>query len=153
MKPRSRRSDLFGPVAGEPAELCERLQAELEPRAEAVILHVYGEADAYTQPRWRRVLDIALAEAGPNGRLVVDLSGIQFLGCRPILDLAERAQQGAARGVRISVFNPLPGVVDRVVDIAGLSAWLPVHATLTEALAVSSAVAPTRTVVPVPGAR
>lgn len=153
MKPRSRRGDLFGPVAGEPAELCERLQAELEPRAEAVILHVYGEADAYTQPRWRRVLDTALAEAGPNRRLVVDLSGIQFLGCRPILDLAERAQQGAARGVQISVFNPLPGVVDRVVGIAGLSAWLPVHATLAEALAVSSAVAPTRTVVPVPGAR
>lgn len=153
MKPRFRRGDLFGPVAGEPAELCERLQAELEPRAEAVILHVYGEADAYTQPRWRRVLDTALAEAGPNRRLVVDLSGIQFLGCRPILDLAERAQQGAARGVQISVFNPLPGVVDRVVGIAGLSAWLPVHATVAEALAVSSAVAPTRTVVPVPGAR
>ncbi|MFI5498069.1 anti-sigma factor antagonist [Nocardia asteroides] len=155
MKPRSCRDDLFGPVAGEPDELCERLQAELEPRADAVILHVYGEADAYTQPRWRRILDTALAEVGPHGRLVVDLSGIQFLGCRPILDLAERAQQGAARGVQILVFNPLPGVVDRVVDIAGLSAWLPVHATLAEALAIchSSAVTPARTVVPVPGAR
>lgn len=106
--------------------------------------------------RWRAILDNAIAAALPSRRLVVDLSSIQFIGCRPILDLAGRAQQGAVRGVRVVVFNPFPGVVDRVITIAGLHAWLPVHTTLAQALAADRPPAPTpvpaRRVVPVPGA-
>ncbi|MGW5439221.1 anti-sigma factor antagonist [Nocardia asteroides] len=154
MKPRNHHRE-FGPLPGEPAELCRRLQAELDLRADAAILHVHGEADAYTLVRWRAILDNAIAAAAPSGRLVVDLSSIQFIGCRPILDLAERAQQAAARGVRIAMFNPFPSVVDRVITIAGLSAWLPIYSTLAQALAPQTprVPAPLRPVVPVPGSR
>ncbi|UGT57011.1 anti-sigma factor antagonist [Nocardia asteroides] len=152
MKPRFHDHDPFPQVAGEAADLCERLQADLEFRAGAVILHVYGEADAYTGHRWQRILDTALTRA--TGRLVVDLSGTQFIGCRPILDLAERAQHGLSRGVQVVVFNPFPSVMERVVAIAGLNAWLPVYTTLAEALAVPAPSAtPAEPVVPVPGAR
>lgn len=156
MKPPSHRGDLFPPVAGEPADLHERLHADLELRADAAILHVYGEADAYTQPRWRRILDTAITEAAGSGRLVVDLSSIQFIGCRSILDLANRAPRALARGVQVGVFNPYPdNVVDRVVAIAGLSAWLPVHTTLVESLTARRppAAVPARVAVPVPGSR
>ncbi|MEV0076762.1 STAS domain-containing protein [Nocardia neocaledoniensis] len=154
MKPRFHHHDPFPRVAGEATDLCERLRAGLEHRAEALILRVYGEADAYTRHRWQRILDTALTRAAGTGRLVVDLSGTQFIGCRPILDLAERAQYGLSRGVQVVVFNPLPGVMDRVVAIAGLNEWLPVYPTMVEALAVPAPGAtPARPVVPVPGAR
>ncbi|MGW5437785.1 anti-sigma factor antagonist [Nocardia asteroides] len=155
MTPRPHRDELFPPVAGEPADVCLRLLADLDRRADAVILRVYGEADAYTLTRWRRMLDTALAAAGDCGRLVVDLSGTQFIGCRPILDLAERAQQGLARGIQVAVFNPVPNAVERVISLAGLHAWLPVHATLVEALTTRRprVAAPARAVVPVPGSR
>ncbi|MFI8974217.1 anti-sigma factor antagonist [Nocardia asteroides] len=155
MKPRHHRRELVGPLAGEPAEVRQRLTADLDLHPDAAILHVEGEADAYTLARWRAILDDAIAAATPTGLLVVDLSAIQFIGCRPILDLADRAQQAPARGVQIVVFNPFPGVVDRVITIAGLSAWLPIYTTLAQALATrrSPAPAPARPVVPVPGAR
>lgn len=149
MKPPHPRGDLFPPVAGEPVDLCERLHADLGLRDDVAILHVYGEADAYTQSRWRRILDIAITEAADSGHLVVDLSSAQFIGCRPILDLADRAQQGLTRGVQVSVFNPFPNVVDRVVTVAGLTEWLPVHTTLDQAVSA----APARGVVSVPGSR
>ncbi|WP_280302759.1 anti-sigma factor antagonist [Nocardia neocaledoniensis] len=148
MKSRPHSVELVLPDTGETEDLGLRLQADLDLRADAVILHVYGEADAYTRPRWRAVLDAAVAEATPRGCLVVDVSAIQFVGCRPILDLAERAQQASTGGVRVVMFNPYPGVVDRVITIAGLSAWLPIYPTLAEAL---NPPVPARPVVPTPG--
>lgn len=133
MESRPHSVELVLPDTG--ADLSRRLQADLDLRADAVILHVYGEADAYTRPRWRAILDAAVAEAAPRGRLVVDVTSIQFIGCRPILDLAERAQRATTGGVRVAMFNPYPGVIDRVITIAGLSAWLPVYPTLAAALA------------------
>ncbi|MFD5178063.1 STAS domain-containing protein [Nocardia sp. NPDC058379] len=155
MKPPSDHHELFPPAVGEPADLCERLHADLNHVTDAAILHVLGYADAYTRPRWQRILDTAIGEAADSGHLVVDLSAAQFIGCGPILDLAERAQQSLARGVQVSVFNPFPNVVDRVIALAGLTAWLTVHTTLTRALATRRprAAAPTSVVVPVPGAR
>ncbi|MFD6108226.1 STAS domain-containing protein [Nocardia salmonicida] len=149
MKPFHPRGDLFPPVTGEPADLCDRLHADLDLRDDAAILHVCGEADAYTQSRWRRILDIAITAAADSGHLVVDLSSTQFIGCRPILDLADRAQQGLTRGVQVSVLNPFPNVVDRVVTVAGLTEWLPVHETMDQALSA----APALVVVSVPGSR
>ncbi|MFI6225294.1 STAS domain-containing protein [Nocardia salmonicida] len=154
MKPsHTHHDDPFPPAAGEPADLCQRLRADLDLHADAAILHVYGEVDAYTQPRWRRILDTAIAEAAAtSGHLVVDAGPIQFIGCRPILDLADRAQKSLACGVQVSVLNPSPGVVDRVITIAGLTVWLPVHSTLAEALSTRrQAATPAHVAVPVRG--
>ncbi|WP_278265338.1 anti-sigma factor antagonist [Nocardia sp. AG03] len=141
MRPRLHRVTPFPPAVGESADLCLRLQAELELRPQAVLLHVHGEADAYTLSRWRRILDAALAEA-TTGYLVVDLSDTEFLGCRPILDLADRAQQALTRGIRVAIYNPVPGVVNRIIDVAGLSTWLPIHTSLPEALTTHLPLAP-----------
>ncbi|MFE3544632.1 STAS domain-containing protein [Nocardia sp. NPDC059177] len=154
MNPSRRRGDLFPPAAGEPADLCRRLRADLDHRAGVTLLHVYGAADAYTEPRWLRIIGIAIAEAADSGHLVVDLSSARFIGCRPILDLASRAPRAASRGVQISVFNPFPDVVDRVIAIAGLSAWLPVYTTLAQALTAGRPPAtPVHVIVPTPGSR
>lgn len=124
----------FPPLPGEPAEVCARLQGELVARPNAVILYVCGEVDAYTLPRWRRMLDAAFLAAAETGHLVVDIGDAGFLGCRAVLDLAARAQQAAAEGIGVDLVNPVPSVVDRIIAVAGLSAWLPVHTYLVDAL-------------------
>lgn len=127
--------DLFPAVVGEPADICQRLHAEVESRSTVVILHVHGEIDACTLDRWHRMIDTAVDRAAEDGHLVVDLSDIEFMACRSVLDLAARAQRAAAHGVVVSVVDPGPSVVARVVAVAGLTEWLPLHSALIDALA------------------
>lgn len=126
--------DLFPAAAGEPADICQRLHAELESRSTVVILYVHGEIDAFTLQRWHRMVDTAVDRAIECGHLVVDISDTEFMACRSVLDLAARAQQAAAHGVLVSVVDPGPSVVARVVAVAGLTEWLPLHTTLIDAL-------------------
>ncbi|MEV4156810.1 anti-sigma factor antagonist [Nocardia salmonicida] len=137
MDPRFRdRADPFPLLDGDPVDTCTRLRAELHSRRTITILTVHGEIDAYTQKRWRHILDTALSAAEESGRLAVDVDDATFLGCGAVLDLATRAQQGSVRGVQVSVIDSVPSVLDRVIAITGLTEWLPVHADLAEMLAI-----------------
>lgn len=130
--------DYFPVLDGDPVDTCARLRAELHSLNMITILTVHGELDAYTQNRWRYILDTAITAAEESGRLAVDIGDAQFLGCRSVMDLAHRAQLGAARGVQVSVVDPVPSVLDRIVTITGLTEWLRVHFDLAEALNSSS---------------
>ncbi|MBC7300002.1 MAG: hypothetical protein H5T78_03505 [Nocardia sp.] len=127
-------ADMFPLVDGDPVDTGTRLRAELHFRRTAAVLTVHGQIDAYTRNRWRRVLDTALVQAEETGRLVIDLDDAQFIGCRPALDLAQRAERGTVRGVRVSVVDPAPSVLDRIITITGLGEWLPVLTEPTEIL-------------------
>lgn len=135
MDPRFRHSEVLFPVVdGDPLDTCMRLRAELHIRPTVTILSVHGEIDAYTQNRWRRILDTALAAAEESGRLVVDVDNAYFIGCRAVLDLAQCAQQGATRGIQVSAIDPVPSVLVRIITVTGLTEWLPVLTDLTDML-------------------
>lgn len=137
----SRYSDIeeyFPVLDGDPVDTCVRLSAELHSLSTITVLTVHGELDAYTQNRWRYILDTALTAAEESGRLAVDIGDAHFLGCGSALDLARRAQLGAARGIQVSVVAPVPSVLDRIVTITGLTEWLQVHHELAEVLTSGS---------------
>ncbi|MFD3426310.1 anti-sigma factor antagonist [Nocardia fluminea] len=129
MDSRSRRGENVLPLlGGDSSDVGTRLRAELHVRRTVTVLTVHGEIDAYTRDRWRHILDGALRTAEKYGRLVVDVGDAEFIGCQPVLDLARSAQQGVSRGVEITVIDPQPSVLDRIVTITGLTEWLPVYA-------------------------
>ncbi|MFD3510155.1 STAS domain-containing protein [Nocardia sp. NPDC058666] len=115
-------------------QISAQLRTELTLHHAATVLHVYGEVDACTLPQWRTILDEAMAAEGDNGHLVIDIREVTFMSCRAIMDMATRAQQGR---VRLSVVNPVAGVTNRIIVAAGLTAWLPVFTTRTQALAAT----------------
>ncbi|MFC9663856.1 anti-sigma factor antagonist [Nocardia sp. NPDC127606] len=121
------------------------LRAEVTLHHAATVLHVHGEIDACNLPRWRTILDEAITAEGESGHLVIDIRDVTFMSCRAILDMATRAQQSE---LRMSVVNPVPSVTNRIIVAAGLTEWLPVYASRTEALAACTLPRPTRTVPP-----
>jgi anti-anti-sigma factor len=109
------------------------LRAEVTLHHTATVLHVHGEIDACNLPQWRDILDEAIRAEGDSGHLVIDIRDVTFMSCRAILDMATRAQRSA---VRMSVVDPVPSsVTNRIIVAAGLTEWLPVYPSRTEAMA------------------
>jgi anti-anti-sigma factor len=101
----------------------------------AVIVTAGGELDASNEATWRRLLNEAAAAAGPPGPLVVDISGLDFMGCCAYAALAEEAERCRQHGVQLRLVSN-QSVVPRVVEACGLSELLPVDATVDAALSV-----------------
>jgi anti-anti-sigma factor len=94
------------------------------PRASTVVIAVPGELDIANAA----AVEAALLAADASGadEIVVDLSGLRFMGSvglRLLLEADERAQ---ARGRRLTLRASAP--VRRIIDLAGLTATLPVAA-------------------------
>ena len=101
----------------------------------AVIVSAGGELDASNEGTWRRLLGEAGAAAGPPGPLVVDASGLDFMGCCAYAALAEEAEHCRQRGVQLRLVSNQP-VVSRVVAACGLRELLPVDNSVDAALSV-----------------
>jgi anti-anti-sigma factor len=99
----------------------------------AVIVSAGGELDASNEAIWRRLLSEAAAAAGSPGPLVVDVSGLDFIGCCAYAALAEEAERCRRRGVEVRLVSN-QRVVSRVVAACGLSDSLPVDASIDSAL-------------------
>lgn len=110
------------------------LHVEVTLHHTATVLHVHGEIDACNLAQWRTALDGVIAAEGEPGHVVIDIRDVTFMSCRAILDMAARAQQGK---VRMSVVNPVPSVTNRIITAAGITEWLPVYASRTEAMATT----------------
>ncbi|TCJ89741.1 anti-sigma factor antagonist [Nocardia alba] len=110
------------------------LRAEVTRRHAATVVHVRGEIDACNLSQWRGILDDAVLAAAGSDHLVIDLRDVTFMSCRAILDMATRAQQSE---LRMSVVNPVPSVTNRIIVAAGLTEWLPVYSSRTDALAAA----------------
>ena len=80
------------------------------------------------------------ALTGASGRrIVVDLSGVSFLGSigiRMLLSSAKATQQRGGRTVLLIVDNP---AVARTLEVAGITTLMPVHPTLDQAIAAARA--------------
>ena len=115
------------------------LRATTERDGLAVIVSAGGELDASNDATWRRLLSEASAAAAPPGPLVIDLSGLDFIGCCAYSALAEEAERSRERGVEIRLASN-QAVVARIVQACGLSELLPVDHSVDAALSFCLAV-------------
>jgi len=109
------------------------LRTTIERNGFAVIISAGGELDASNDATWRHLLSEASAAAGPPGPLVIDVSGLDFMGCCAYAALAEASEQSRKLGIEMRLVSNQP-VVARVVRACGLSDLLPVDASVDAAL-------------------
>jgi anti-anti-sigma factor len=109
-------------------------QVRLDPGAgrDQTVVTVTGDVDMHSEGRLRD----ALTEAGavPGGRVVVDLSGVEFMasaGVHVLLDVAGQFEQAGGTLVLVS---PRP-MVARVLSLTRADELIPTAATVDEALA------------------
>ena len=101
-----------------------------EPSPGLVVVGVEGEIDVATAP----ALERALADAGAEKRVVLDLTECQFIdssGLRTLLGARSAAE--SAGGSLVLVVSD-PGLL-RVFEVVGLGDVLEIHDTLDRALA------------------
>ena len=127
---------LSGRLISELARARSTLRATTERSGLAVIISAGGELDASNDATWRRLLSEASAAAGAPGPLVIDTSGLDFMGCCAYAALAEASERSRERGIEMRLVSNQP-VVARVVRACGLSDLLPVDASVDEALTAS----------------
>ncbi len=120
-------------LVSELAQARSTLRTTTERIGLAVIVSAGGELDASNDATWRRLLSEAAAAAGAPGPLVVDTSGLDFMGCCAYAALAEESERCRGRGVEIRLVSNQP-VVARIVAACGMSELLPVDATVDAAL-------------------
>lgn len=122
-------------LVSELAQARSTLRTTTERIGPAVIVSAGGELDASNDAIWRRLLGEAAAAAGIPGPLVVDTSGLDFMGCCAYAALAEESERCRHRGVEMRLVSNQP-VVSRIVSACGMSELLPVDATVDAALSV-----------------
>lgn len=81
-------------------------------------LTVAGEIDAHSAP-----LIAEAISAAPDERLVIDLSGVEFVDSSGLRVLIEAHQQRDGNGRTMVLSNPSP-VVRRLFEIAGVESYL-----------------------------
>jgi len=114
------------------------LRATTDRRGPAVLIHAGGEIDACNERTWRQLLEEAAAAVTAPGPFVVDVSGLDFMGCCAFAALADEAERCRDRGVELHLVSPQP-IVARIVEACGLSRMLSVYPTVEAALATSMA--------------
>lgn len=120
-------------LISELAQARSTLRTTIERSGLAVIVSAGGELDASNETTWRRLLSEAAAAAGSPGPLVVDISGLDFMGCCAYAALGEEAERCRRRGVEMRLVSSQP-VVARIVTACGLSELLPVDDSVDTAL-------------------
>ncbi len=134
-EPSSNHVMLSSRLISELAQARSTLRMTTERVGQAVIVTAGGELDASNEATWRRLLSEAAAAAGSPGPLVVDTSGLDFMGCCAYAALAEEAEHCRKRGVQLRLASNQP-VVCRMVAACGLSELLPVDENVEAALSV-----------------
>ena len=120
-------------LISELAQARSTLRTTIERSDLAVIVSAGGELDASNETTWRRLLSEAATAAGSPGPLVVDISGLDFMGCCAYAALGEEAERCRRRGVEMRLVSSQP-VVARIVTACGLSELLPVDDSVDIAL-------------------
>jgi anti-anti-sigma factor len=113
------------------------LRATIGRSGPAVLIHAGGEIDACNEHSWRQLLEEAAAVVTAPGPFVVDVSGLDFMGCCAFAALADEAERCRDRGVELRLVSPQP-IVARIVEACGLSRLLLVYRTVDAALDTST---------------
>jgi anti-anti-sigma factor len=119
------------------------LRATTQRIGPVVIIRAGGEIDAANEHIWRRLIGEAAAVAIPPGAVVVDVSGLDFMGCCAFTVLADEAERCRRRGVDLCLVSPKPRVA-RTIKACELGALLRVYPTTDSALSPGRGVRKTR---------
>ncbi|OBF10163.1 anti-anti-sigma factor [Mycobacterium sp. ACS4054] len=110
------------------------LRATADRTGPAVLIYAGGEVDACNEHTWRQLISEVAGIVIAPGPLVVDVTGLDFMGCCAFAVLADEARRCKDRGVELRLVSREP-VVTRLVDACGLSGLLPIYPTADSALA------------------
>lgn len=99
------------------------LRATTRRSGSAVIIYAGGAIDASNVATWGRLLSEAAAVTAPPGPFVVDVNGLDFMGCCAFEALAAEAATCRDRQVDLRVVSRDP-LVDRILGLCGLRATL-----------------------------
>jgi anti-anti-sigma factor len=138
-------------VSGEsylsPATLSAQLLAELsDPRSTlratiqrtgaAVVVLAGGEVDASNEHTWSQLIGEAAAVATGPGPFIVDVTGLDFMGCCAFAVLAAEAERCRHRGVELRLVS-CDYPVARLIRAGNLDGVLPLHPTTDSALSTA----------------
>jgi anti-anti-sigma factor len=110
------------------------LRATTDRNGAAVLINAGGEVDACNEHTWRQLVSEAASVVIPPGPFVVDVTGLDFMGCCAFAALADEAERCRDRGIELRLVSHDP-IVARIVDACGLNAVLPIYPTADAALA------------------
>jgi anti-anti-sigma factor len=112
------------------------LRATTDRSGPAVLINAGGEIDACNEHTWRQLVSEAAHVVTAPGPFVVDVTGLDFMGCCAFAVLADEARRCQQRGIELRLVSREP-IVARIVDACGLSGVLPIYQTADAALAGS----------------
>lgn len=105
----------------------------LERTGSALLVSAGGSVDASNVDAWRRLVAEAAAITEGPGLLIVDTSGLEFMGVCAFAVLSEESTRCRRRGISFCLVSNQP-IAGRVVKATGLDSELSFCATLDEAL-------------------
>ncbi|OSC36588.1 anti-sigma factor antagonist [Mycobacterium decipiens] len=110
------------------------LRATTDRSGAALLIHAGGEVDACNEHIWRQLVSEAAAGVTAPGPFIVDVNGLDFMGCCAFAVLADEAQRCRQRGVDLRLVSR-QSIVARIVKACALSRVLPIYPTVDSALA------------------
>lgn len=113
------------------------LRATTDRSGAAVIISAGGEIDACNERTWRDLVSEAASVVAQPGPFVVDVTGLDFMGCCAFAVLASEARGCKERGIELRLVSTEP-LVHRIVDACGLNRVLPIYPTTEAALATAA---------------
>jgi len=106
--------------------------AQVEQHEAGAVVRVVGEVDLASAPRLRETLERCI-ESGTS-RIVVDLSGVEFLDSSGLGALVGALKRMRARGNGTFVLAAPPESVRRMFDVTGVALVFDIRPTLDAAL-------------------
>jgi anti-anti-sigma factor len=113
------------------------LRATADRSGPSVVIYAGGEIDACNEDTWRHLVSEAASGVTAPGPFVVDVTGLDFIGCCAFEVLAEEAKGCRKRGIDLRLVSCAP-IVTRIVDACGLSSVLPIYPTVDSALSAAA---------------
>jgi anti-anti-sigma factor len=114
------------------------LRAITQRNGPVVIVRAGGEIDASNEHTWHRLVGEAAAVATRPGPFVVDVNGLDFMGCCAFAVLAAESERCRRRGVELRLVSCDPGAA-RVIEACCLRDLLSLHPTMDSALSTAVA--------------
>ncbi|QGK71579.1 STAS domain-containing protein [Allosaccharopolyspora coralli] len=91
------------------------------PDEATAVVSVHGECDELVAPRLAELLGTRMQST--LATVVVDLSGVDFLGVAALQTLATAAHRATTQGITLQVSHG-PPCVERALAAGGLTAWI-----------------------------
>lgn len=101
------------------------------PEPDSVVLHVEGEVDTLTAPLFDSAVKMQLDAAPPY--LVLDLTGVSFLGSSGLAVLIRAAADSAERDIRLALVTESRAVL-RPLEVTGTAEGFTIYASVATAL-------------------